>query len=186
MNQLGQSLKRTVVLLTDKQQVGYPCLFSKLDIKDVFWRMIISDENSWNFCYALPSWYPEASVDYLRIVIPNSLQMGWYESLPFLCAATYTAQDVIQRLLHTNLPHHKFEAHVMPLPQEAATYVNENSDLLSNDTLPEVFIDVFIALTDNLTHSHLLQVSRAILCGINAVFLQLDVTCHNGGDPISE
>ena len=82
--------------------------------------------------------------------------MGWCESTPCLCAATKTARDVIQSLLHTKLPPHKFEAHMMPLPQEETTGVDEISDLLSNVTLLEVFVDDFIALKDELNQAHFL------------------------------
>ena len=77
--------------------------------------------------------------------------MGWCESPPFFCAETETARDVMQSLLHTNFPPHKFESHMMPPTQEAETDVDNISDLMSNITLFEVFVDEFIELMDNLT-----------------------------------
>ena len=41
-------------------------------------------------------------------------------------------------------------------------------------------------LTDDLAQDHLLQVSHAMIHGINTVFPPLEVTGHNGGEPISE
>jgi len=74
-------------------------MFSKLDIKDGFWRMAVNDENTWNFCYVLPSDDPNIDIDDIKIVVPNCLQMGWCESPPFFCAASETACDVIESLL---------------------------------------------------------------------------------------
>ena len=75
---------------------------------------------------------------------------------------------------------------MMPPIQEAATNVDEISDLMYNVTLLEVFVDDLITLTDNLSQSHLLQLSCVMLHGINTVFPLLEVTYHNGGDPIPE
>ena len=75
---------------------------------------------------------------------------------------------------------------MMTLPHEPTTDVDEISDLLSNVNLLEVFVDGFIILTDDLSQYHLLQVSRAMLHGINMVFPQPKVTGYNGVDPISE
>ena len=186
MNQLRQALKRIFAVLEDKQRAGSPYLFSKLDIKDGLWRMIVNDKNAWNFYYTLPPQDPEASADNLCIVLPNSLQTGWRESPPFFYAATETTQYVTQIFLHTKLPPHKSEEHIMPPPQEAATDVDVISDIMYNVTLLEVFVDDFIALTDDLTQYHLLQVSRVMLHGINTVFPLLEVIGHNGGDPIIE
>ena len=148
--------------------------------------MIVSDKNERNFCCALPSQDPEAPADELHIIVPNSLQMGWCESPPLLCSATKTARYVMQSFLHTKFPPHNFEAHMIPPPQEAETDVDYISDIMSNVTLLEVFIDDFIAPTDDFTQDHLLQVSRAMLRGINTVFPTPEVTFHNGGKPISE
>ena len=60
------------------------------------------------------------------------------------------------------------------------------ADLHSIFTLIEVFVDDFIACTDAVSKTHLLQVSRAMLHGIHSVFPTRDITGHTGGDPISE
>ena len=75
---------------------------------------------------------------------------------------------------------------MMPHPKEAASDVYEISDLMSNVTLLEVFVDDGIELTYNFTQAHLLQVSRAMIHGINKFFPPPEVTGHNGGYPISE
>ena len=50
--------------------------------------MAVSDEDAWNFCYVLPSLNPVDSIHDIKIVVPNSLQMSWCESLPFFCSTT--------------------------------------------------------------------------------------------------
>jgi len=91
MDQLGKALQRIIVKLADAQEEDRELFFAKLDIKDGFWRMIVGDDDAWNFCYAIPNLDPAASRDDICIDVPNSLQMGWCESPPFFCAASETA-----------------------------------------------------------------------------------------------
>ena len=182
MKELGSALKRIIAAVADGQRQNKKFVFSKLDIKDGFWRMIVSDEDAWNFCYSIPNLDPTADLDDTQIVVPNSLQMGWCESPPFFCAASETARDIIQSLLGTNLAPHPLEQKVLP-----QTYTEKSiTDLTSNITLIEVFVDDFIACTDGLSKHHLLNTSRAMLHGIHSIFPPTNVTGHNGGDPISE
>jgi len=81
--------------------------------------------------------------------------MGWCESPPFFCAASETAQDVIQQLLKVDLPLHPFE-HYM-LPDASVNLPKEAIDLEHKMDLIECFIDDFIGCTDNLTQSHLVK-----------------------------
>ena len=186
MHELGNVLKRILATLADghNSDPTKSFMFSKLDIKDGFWRMIVSEEDAWNFCYAIPPPSPDTPLDDIQIVVPNSLQMGWCESPPFFCAATETGRDVIESLLDTTLPAHKFENKMLPinfnsLPRQCA-------DLLSTTTLIEVYVDDYIACIDNISRKHIQQVSRAMLHGIHSIFPPPTVTGHNGGDPISE
>ena len=184
MDQLGKALQRIIVKLADAQEDNKELFFAKLDIKDGFWRMIVGDEDAWNFCYAIPNLDPTASRDDIRIVVPNSLQMGWCESPPFFCAASETARDVIQQLLNVDLPPHPFEHYMLPdasvqLPKEAI-------DMANTMDLIEVFVDDFIGCTDNLTRSHLVKFTRAMMHGMHSIFQPPSVTGHTGGDPISE
>ena len=70
---------------------GVPILFSKIDLKDGYWRMVVNEHDAWNFAYVLP---PEHPGDEPELVIPDALQMGWSESPAFFCAATETACDL--------------------------------------------------------------------------------------------
>ena len=111
MSQLGSALKRIVATMADHFHPQKPFIFTKLDIKDGFWRMAVNDDNAWNFCYVLPSYPKNKDLDTTDIVVPNSLQMGWCESPPFFCAGSETARDVIESLLPfgLGLPHHPLE-----------------------------------------------------------------------------
>ena len=53
--------------------------FSKLDVKDGFWRMNVEEGAEWNFAYVLPGGHPDDP----ELVMPQALQMGWAESPPF-------------------------------------------------------------------------------------------------------
>ena len=77
MVQLSQALKRIIYHMTLYRANGIPFKFTKLDVKDGFWRKTVADEDAWNFCYVLPSLHPTISLDDVEIVVPNSLQMGW-------------------------------------------------------------------------------------------------------------
>ena len=182
MAQLGSALKRIIAQVADNQHAKRPVLFAKLDIKDGFWRLVVSDDDAWNFCYCLPNEDPNAHLDETKIVVPNSLQMGWCESPPFFCAASETARDVIASLLGTDLPPHPFESRM--LPTNFTTFPID--DLTSTMSLLEVFVDDFIGCTDILSQKHILNITRAMLHGIHSVFPPPSVTNHNGGDPISE
>ena len=63
---------------------GVPILFSKIDLKDGYWKMCVNEKYAWNFEYVLPKEKPEEEV---YLVIPDALQMGWCESPAFFCVA---------------------------------------------------------------------------------------------------
>ena len=70
---------------------GVPLLFSKINLKDNYWRMVVDKRDSWNFAYLLPLVHAQNE---LELIIPDALQMGWLESPPFFCKATKTAWDL--------------------------------------------------------------------------------------------
>ena len=179
----GIALQRIIVKLADAQEEDQELFFAKLDINDGFWRIIVGDEDAWNLCYAIPNPDPTASRDDIWIVVPNSLQMGC-ESPPFFCAASETARDVIQQLLKVDLPPHPFEHYMLPdasvqLPKEAI-------DMAHTMDLIEVFMDNCVGCTDNLTRSHLVKFTQAMMHGMHSIFQPPSVTGHTGGDPISK
>lgn len=80
MTQLGHCINRIIHTLATNYDPENPFLFAKLDIKDGFWRMAVSDDDAWNFCYVMPTEEPLTNLDDAEIIVPNSLQMGWAES----------------------------------------------------------------------------------------------------------
>jgi hypothetical protein len=182
MAQLGFCLQRIVATLADNMNINKPFIFSKLDIKDGFWRMRVSDEDAWNFCYVLPSLKQQKSDDDIEIVVPNSLQMGWCESPPFFCSGSETARDIIDTITsHPTLPSHRFE-HIML--QEFMT--EKVPDSAGTVTSFEVFVDDFIGMTNHISNANLRHLSRAMINGIHSIFPPPEITAHSGGDPISE
>jgi hypothetical protein len=83
MAQLGSTLHRLVQMLATNHNKNCPFVFAKCDIKDGFWRMVVSEKDSWNFCYTLPPPSKQTNIADIEIVVPTSLQMGWCESPPF-------------------------------------------------------------------------------------------------------
>ena len=82
--------------MADNFDPDWLIVFAKLDIKDGFWRLAVSDDDAWNFCHVLPSMNPTMSMDDIDIVVPNCLQMGWCESPPLFCSSPETVRDVME------------------------------------------------------------------------------------------
>lgn len=87
-------------------------VFSKIDLSDGFWRMIVEEQSKWNFCYVMP----DVAGSPIRIVVPSALQMGWAESPPFFCAATQAGRDIIEYMIDEkfDLPPHPLESYIVP------------------------------------------------------------------------
>ena len=181
MAQLGFVLKHIIHKIAQYLHHGLHIKFTKLDVKDGFWRMAVSDEDAWNFYYVLPSLQTTTNIDYIEIVVPNRLQTGWCDNSPFLCSGSETAGDLMEKVRKIDLPPHEFEHYMMQKIDPLGTTV-DNEVLV---TLLEVYFDDFIAMRNNTSHAHLLQVSRAMLNGIHAIFPPPEVTSYNGFDPVA-
>jgi hypothetical protein len=177
MVQLGLCIQRMIATMADNYDLRHPFHFVKLDIKDGFWRMAVSDQDAWNFTYVLPSLQPNSNEDDIKLVVPNSLQMGWCKSPPFFCSGSETVRDIIERLmLDPDLPHHRIENDML----KTVTSSKINNLPTSFNTSFEVFVDDFIAYTNNPTDKHLLQISRAMIHDIHSIFPPLEITHHSG------
>ena len=105
MDQLGSVLGRIIYILRAAETDPEPILFCKLDIKDVFWRMVVPKADERQFCYVLPQDPTQTTPTETMIVVPKALQMGWTSSPAFFCAATETGRDIAEDLRNTqNLP----------------------------------------------------------------------------------
>jgi hypothetical protein len=79
MYELGNVIPRiiwTMALSKDKTTLF---MFTKVDLKDGYWRMAVNADNAWNFAYVLPEAGPD---DPIQLVISDALQTGWSESSP--------------------------------------------------------------------------------------------------------
>ncbi len=54
MDQIGTALTRIIKALANADPGKGNLQFSKLDIKDGFWRMVCAAGQEWNFVYVLP------------------------------------------------------------------------------------------------------------------------------------
>ena len=142
MFQLGITLRRLIATMVDHHDPDLPFLFSKPDIKYGFWRMTVSDEDAWNFCYVLPLITYVNSIDDIKIMVLNSLKMGWYEIPPFFCSSIETARDVVAKLIDiwNPLPPHPFEHILLQQMQQTSTQPSSSTPFV---TIIEVFVDVF-------------------------------------------
>jgi hypothetical protein len=86
--------------------------FSKMDLADGYWRMVVEPDARWNFAYVMPS----ADGQPIRLVIPRALQMGWNESPAYFCATMETARDVAQCWIDSDarLAEHPMESFTTP------------------------------------------------------------------------
>jgi hypothetical protein len=163
----------------DDAEADEVVMFSKIDLSDGFWRMLVDSDEVWNFCYVLPD--PPGHP--IRIVVPSALQMGWAQSPAFFCAATETGRDIIQGLVadRVELPPHCFEEYMHP----AKSAKRSKSDSPAHGIY--VYVDDYIAAAvENKSGTLLGRITRSALHGIHSVFPPPSVTGHTGGkDPIS-
>jgi hypothetical protein len=179
VKEIGKVLPRLLQYMRDTP-AGLHILFSKLDISDGFWRLVVKEDDVFNFAYVLP----QPAGEPCRLVIPAAVQMGWVESPSLFCAVTESARDLAQHFADTDvtLPHDPVEdlMTVTDVPLRART--DTPTKLL------QVYVDDFChAATQSTDGSHLPKIRRAAVHGIHALFPPPDITHHDGGkDPISQ
>jgi hypothetical protein len=155
--------------------------FSKIDLADGYWRMIVEEESCWNFAYVFPG-PPGAPV---QLMNSRALQMGWNESPAYFCAATETTRDVAQSWIDGNkeLPKHGMEPLTNPTtPPRVQTSPGNEYQILS------VYVDDFIlANVQNRKGTLLTKSIRAMLHAIHNMFPAPTAEDPKGTkDPISE
>jgi hypothetical protein len=141
MDQLGSVLPHLIEAMAQSTEALGPILFTKLDIKDGYWRMVIPAEESWNFAYMLP---PRVGDTDIHLVVPSALQMWWSESPPFFCMASEMARDLAAERMQEavgSLPEHPLEEWMLPQnwPEEAMPAIVPNFMCMV-----EVYVDDFI------------------------------------------
>ena len=95
MSELGCVLPCLIYAITTAPENRGPILFSRLDIKDGYWHMVVTPEDKWNFAYVLPKLVPDEPT---QLAILSCLQMGWCQSASYFCAAFKTTHDISDTL----------------------------------------------------------------------------------------
>ena len=182
MGQLGSCLKRLIVMMEDNYDPAHPFKFFRWDIKDGFWRLIVSEQDAWGFYYVLPSADgKEVKLNDVEIVVPDAPQMGWCDSPPIFGAGSETAQDTIQELADNEvaLPPHKFGKRMNPVQTIPTGPTNPT-------TFFEVFVNDFLNGTNDLSTPSLLHKSQCMLHGVHSISPPIEITEHGGADAIAE
>ena len=129
MTELGRVLPRLIYAVASAPENKSPLLFSKLDVKDGYWCMVVNPDIEWNFAYILPKLTPD---ELTQLVIPLCLQMGWCQSASYFCATSETAQDVGETLATKpmgSLPAHPLEEYLMPQELWTGNTTNQHIQL---------------------------------------------------------
>lgn len=183
MHELGNVIPRIILAMANADP-DLPLLFSKVDLKDGYWRMAVHPDDAWNFAYVLPASTPTSPPE---LIIPQAIQMGWSESPAFFCAATETARDIANTMFEENIP-------LPPHPQEDKIFANTDWSAVPsqhNDPDPNIlyllesYIDDFIKMIQCTDPSQLVRLTRAVLHAIYSIFPPPEVTNSNMGPPIS-
>jgi hypothetical protein len=158
---------------------GLHILFSKLDISNQFWHLIVQEADSYNFAYILP----QAKDKPCWIVVPAAVQIGWVESPSLFCGVTESARDLIQHFVDNAmaLPHNLIEDSMTidPVPMHGR--------LRAPTKLLQVYVDDFCyASTQSVYEAHIPTIWQAAIHGIHSVFPPTLITKHaDGKEPIS-
>jgi hypothetical protein len=180
VKELGNVLPRIVDFMSEVPAEEH-IHFSKLDLADGYWRMIVELLARWNFAYVMPG----EPGDEIMIVVPSALQMGWNESPAYFCATTETVRDVSQAWIEhdTPLPEHRMEVHTRPTDPAR----RQSSEGLQHQMSAVYVDDHLMAAVENRAGTLLDQTARATLHAIHQVFQPPSATDMRGAkDPISE
>jgi len=182
MEQMGKVLWRIVAKLATWDQQDGDIFFAKWDIKDGFWRLIVSEENAWHFCYVLPQMNDS---NLIQIVWPTCLQMGWCESPPLFGTASETVRDIAEELADKEQalqPHPLEHFCLLEINQIPPPGKNEIRKLMQ---MLEVYMDDFIGMIQVPSQSKLEHFTRAIMYGIHKVFPAPRPMDNGEDEPIS-
>ena len=153
-------------------------MFSKLDIKDRYWRMVVKAGQHLNFAYVLP--VIEGGRAWL--VIPLMLQMSWSKYPPFFCVA---AKDVVEDLTQDHkgsLPTNPLKYLMLP-PSKFLDIMLSSACTESLDVM-KVYIDDVCTMVHISYINHLQHISRSLLHTIYNVFQPPDISGLDGEDLI--
>ena len=75
MYELGNVIPQIIWAIATSPDTGEHILFSKIDFKDGYWRMVVKSHKSCIFAYVLLPIHP---TDPSELVVPDALHMEWY------------------------------------------------------------------------------------------------------------
>jgi hypothetical protein len=174
VREIGKVLPRLLTYMWDTP-AGLHILMSKLDISDGIWRLIVQNEDCFNFAYVLP----QRDGEPCRIVVPSAVQMGWVESPSLFCAVTKTARDLAQHFVDLAVP-------LPPHPVESSMAIEDvpmRARAEAPSKLLQVYVDDFCYATQSKDGEHIPIVRRAAIHGNEAIFPPPAVTKHKDGKP---
>jgi hypothetical protein len=169
LDQLGHALSLIIYAFAEvEDDKDVKILMAKWDVKDGFWRMCCEDGKQWDFTYVLP----QLEGNPIRLVVPTSLQMGWFESPPYFCLASKTARDIAEVYTNTpvgSLPPHKFTHHTHRDAEASKLPKNSDTQTMLQYGL-EVYMDDFMSVVIPTSQEQLDHVATAVMTGIHNVF----------------
>jgi hypothetical protein len=181
MFELGNVIPGIIWTIALSKDTTTPFMFSKIDLKDGYWRMAVNKTDVWNFAYVLPGAGPHGPI---QLVIPDALQKGWSKSPPFslqppkqpeTCHPTSTTNGKIMMDIDWTT--------VKKLSDQPASTECDQQKFLS---LFKLYNDDFIGVVQSTNKSHLLQFSRRILDGITKVFPPQELSRGAMAQPVLE
>jgi hypothetical protein len=180
VKELGNVLPRLLDFMADVPAEEH-IHFSKMDLADGYWRMVVEPDARWNFAYVMPSGPGEP----LRLVVPSALQMGWNESPAYFCATTETVRDVAQTWVDANTQQPKHPMEAFTAPTEPA---RPQSTIGPAHQMSAVYVDDFLlAAVEDKTGAFLQRTARATLHAIHSIFPPPAATgMPDAKDPVSE
>jgi hypothetical protein len=168
VKEIGKVLPRLLHYMHDTP-MGLHILFSKRDISDGFWHLIIQEADRYNFAYVLP----QEAGEPCRIVVPAAVQMGWVKSPSHFCMVTESARDLTQHFVDNDIS----------LSQDPS----ENVMKIADSSKLHMYVDDFCyTATKSEDGAHIPTIWRVAIHGIHAVSPPTLVTKHKEGiEPIS-
>eukprot|EP00978_Attheya_sp_CCMP212_P031570 scaffold119923_cov65-Attheya_sp.AAC.1 len=114
-----------VVSMVDNYNPKQPFVFTKLNIKESCWYMVVADEDTWNFCYVMPVLDKiQKLVNDSKLLVPRAQQMGCSKSSPFFCSGSEIEHNVMECLLSRAKLLHKFEMQMLQKSEELLPCTN--------------------------------------------------------------
>ena len=177
MNQLGQMLPRLVRSVVRVPEKNGNIMFSKLDINDGYWCMVVQKGHHLNFSYVLSDKKGTRQASDTLDATDRMVRIS-----PVFCATTKTARNIAEEMVHDpmgSLPIHPLEHLILP-PEK---WLEENMAITCKTYMHmmEVFVDDFCTMVQTSGIHTLRHISRSLLHTIHSVPPSPNISGHAGG-----